>query len=281
MEETNRMAARCVSRILTMVTTLVSMTAAFGANPPEKGKTRADEFQEYSRREIATFSIRLIPGERPLTMHPTPVLKWSNPLHGEVYGDVYIWTAKGRPEVIGSLYKWYRPYHHTSIEFHSLSAGLLVMERQGQPIWTPSRPGIELKPIPGAPEPSATPALRLRQMRELAGQFTGREQRRNDNGLERDTRLLTQPIYRYNGAEAPLVDGAVFGFVQGTDPETFLLIEARQAGEKARWEFGLTRMNGDAMSVSHRGKEVWSVPQLPWEQIRDIREPYMSNQIAY
>ena len=36
------------------------------------------------------------------------------------------------------------------------------------PVWTPSRPGVELKTLPDAPAPAGSPAQRLRQMRELA-----------------------------------------------------------------------------------------------------------------
>jgi hypothetical protein len=39
-------------------------------------------------------------------------------------------------------------------------------------------------------------------------------------------------------------------------------------------------MNGGPMEVSHRGKPIWSTSQLPWEQLRDIREPYMSYLLA-
>jgi hypothetical protein len=40
-------------------------------------------------------------------------------------------------------------------------------------------------------------------------------------------------------------------------------------------------MNSVPMRVSHHGKEVWNAPLLPWDQVRDPREPYMSYQIAY
>jgi hypothetical protein len=207
-----------------------------------------------------------------LKLKPEPVLRWSNPIVGEIYGEVFIWTSKGRPEVIGSLHKWYSPNHHSAIEFLSLSTGQPVVEREGKEIWTPTRPGIEMRPIPDAPAPAAAPAQRLRQMRELAEGFTGREKLYEET--ERDTRLLTQPIYRYVDSQEPVVDGALFAFVQGTDPETFLLIEARKTDRKPQWQYGLARMNHVAMRVSYKGKEVWTVPLLPWEQVTDRDQPY-------
>ena len=76
-----------------------------------------------------------------MTLQPEPVLRWSNPIVGEIYGDVFIWTSKGRPEVVASLHKWYSPNHHSAIEFVSLSTGRFVAERGGREIWAPSRPG--------------------------------------------------------------------------------------------------------------------------------------------
>jgi hypothetical protein len=253
---------------------MIVFTGPVGADPQAAGKSRADEFRDFATREIATYTIRPTAGDRPLTLKPEPILRWSNPIVGEIYGDVFVWTAKGRPEVIGSLHKWYSPHNHSAIEFLSLSAGPLVAERDGKEFWAPSRAGIEMKPIPGAPVPAPAPAHRLRQMRELAANFAGREKLYEET--ERDTRLLSQPIYRYVDSQEPVVDGALFAFVQGTDPETFLLIEARRVDAKARWQYGLARMNHVAMRVSFRGQEVWTAPLLPWEQVTDRREPYVT-----
>ena len=50
-------------------------------------------------------------------------------------------------------------------------------------------------------------------------------------------RMLTTPIARYGKAGGTVEDGALFAFVEGTDPEVFLLIEAR-AGEKGpAWHY--------------------------------------------
>jgi hypothetical protein len=255
-----------------MVAPIVVMAGLAVADPPAEGKTRADEFRDYAKRVIAGYTIRSTAREAALALLPEPILKWSNPIVGEIYGNVFVWTAKGRPEVIGSLHKWYSPHHHSAIEFLSLSSELFVAERDGSLIWTPSRGGIVLKPIPEAPAPASTPERRLRQMRDLAKDFTGRECLYEET--ERDTRLLAQPIYRYSESHEPVIDGALFAFVQGTDPETFLLIEERRANGTLQWQYGLARMNHVAMRVSYRGKPVWDAPLLPFAQVQDRREPY-------
>jgi hypothetical protein len=87
---------------------------------------------------------------------------------------------------------------------------------------------------------------------------------------------LTQPIYRYEGTESPLIDGALFAFVQGTDPELFLLIEAHQVDGNPHWQYGLARMTSLEQGVSHRGKAVWTAPLVSYAQVADPRGPYFS-----
>ncbi|MAG94065.1 MAG: hypothetical protein CMJ48_09980 [Planctomycetaceae bacterium] len=62
--------------------------------------------------------------------------------------------------------------------------------------------------------------------------------------MTRQLRRLSQPIYRYESDNANLLDGAMFAFVQGTDPEVFLLLEARSKGNNHQWEFALVLCHG-------------------------------------
>jgi hypothetical protein len=244
-----------------------------GRAQPKDEKARAEEFRAFAKREAMAYTIRLEGSDQPLKLQPEPVLKWSNPVMGTIYGDVFVWTANGRPEAVASIYRFFSHDPHRANEFHSLALGKLTAERDGTVVWTPSRPGVELKPIPGAPAPAGSPAARLRQMRALAQEFTGRQT--NRAGVDRDMRLLAQPLYRYEGTKGDLIDGGLFVFVQGTDPEVFLLIEARRPrGGALQWRFGATRMHGIDLRLYHRGPEVWSAPEIPPSQVFDSREPY-------
>jgi hypothetical protein len=112
-------------------------------------------------------------------------------------------------------------------------------------------------------------------MKTLAGQFSARmtDLRENTKGERQELRLLTQPLYRYPAGEGDLLDGALFAIVLGTDPEIFLLLEARRASEKLTWQYGLARMNIDPMTVSHKDQEVWRVEKtVPWGG--SIDKPY-------
>ena len=114
-------------------------------------------------------------------------------------------------------------------------------------------------------------------MRRLAADFVANlaDTRGNDSGVKRQLRLLTQPIFRYPAPneKAAYSDGAMFAFVEGTDPEAFLLLEATKAGDEAKWQFGLVRMNGDALRVTFRDANIWSVPKIE-NPLNLSKEPY-------
>jgi hypothetical protein len=258
---------------LTLLVPLLGCLVPVRADKPADEKTRADEFLAFARRESDVYTFRLdAPGGQLLRREPDPILRWSNPVVGTIYGDVFVWTLKGRPELIGSLYQWYSPFTHRSNEFVSLSTGRIIAEREGQVVWAPPPSGIEWKPLPGAPVPAATAPQRLRQLRDMASEFTARQTDRK--GVERDMRLLAQPVFRYEGAGGEPIDGAMFVFVLGTDPEAFLLIEDRLVEGKAQWQFSLVRMNSIELRVSQRGHEVWAVPPIPYASVADHSGPY-------
>jgi hypothetical protein len=261
-------------RPLIIMTPLLILAVAQGADPPQDDKALAEEFRLFASKEASAYTIRLPGSDQPLTLQPEPVLKWSNPVIGTVFGDVFIWTDHGRPEAVASIYRFYSAPFHRANEFHSLALRPLVCKRDGATVWTPIKPGLDLKPIPGAAAPADSAAARLRQLRALAQEFTGRQT--NREGVDRDMRLLSQPVYRYENALGGLIDGGLFAFVLGTDPEVFLLIEARQsAAGPLEWQFGATRMNSINLRLYHRGQEIWSVPEITWARAFDSTRAYV------
>jgi hypothetical protein len=258
---------------LLVTASVFCVASPLSGDEPKDEKTRSEEFLVIAKQEAAVYTIRRPGGDRPLALKPEPILKWSNPVVGSIYGHVFIWTENGRPEAIASIYKWYSPRTHRANEFHSLAVDGLTGERDGARVWAPSRPGLELKTIPGAPVPADSAAARLRQMRTLSQEFTGRlisHQR-----VDRDMRLLTQPIYRYEDTKGDLIDGGLFVFTLATDPDAILLIEARRTKSgAAEWCYGIARMNVGVLRIMHRGRDIWNAPELPWSQVWDGREPY-------
>ena len=134
----------------------------------------------------------------------------------------------------------------------------LVAEHEGQTIWHPDKAGIELRSFPDAPRPEDSPVKRLSQMKELSRRFACRLTAEGRKGEE--LRLLPRPIFRYETDHRDLVDGALFAYVQGTDPEVILMLEAvRQDGEFA-WRYAFTRRSMLALEADLDGERVWAVP---------------------
>jgi hypothetical protein len=211
-----------------------------------------------------------------LELSAEPALRWSNPAAGRVYGSVFVWTAGGRPMAVASFYRWFSPYTQRTAEFVSLSPVALSAERLHRKLWAPPAGKVTFRPIPGAPVPDESAKKRLAQMRSLAREFVPElvDRRVVAEGTEQQLRLLDQPVYKYGAGDGGLLEGGLFAFVVGTDPEVLLVIEAREVEEGRRWHYALARMNRDAMRACHKDTEVWSVPHLeaPWS---DISSPYL------
>ena len=77
-----------------------------------------------------------------------------------------------------------------------------------------------------------------------------------------EARLLTQPLLRYANPQARGRDGAVFAFVEATDPEVFLLLDVRpdDAHPKGRWQFSLAKMTSQPIEVHLDDRLIWAVP---------------------
>ncbi len=127
------MTSRSTLRMLLVTASVFAMASPLWGDDPKDEKTRAAEFHVIAKREAEAYTIRHLGSDRPLTLKPEPILKWSNPVRGSIYGDVFIWTENGRPEAVASIYKWYSPHTHRANEFHSLALDKLIGERDGVP----------------------------------------------------------------------------------------------------------------------------------------------------
>jgi hypothetical protein len=164
--------------------------------------------------------------------------------------------------VIGSTftYKWAGQLKHRH-EFHSLALEPVTARREGQTVWEPQTAGIELKPIPDSPKPASSPAQRLVQMRALARLFSATltNQRQEVSEL----RLVPQPLLRYESPPAGVLDGGIFSFALGTDPEVLLLVEVRGPEANPAWHYGFARYHYWQVSTELRGEPMWNAAADP------------------
>src|SRR5262245_24708966 len=249
------------------------------ATPPDT-KAEAAEASDLAKKLVADYVVQIetSAGKKvKLKMESEPVLRWTNHLGRRFYGDVYVWTHEGRPEVVASVTTIFtaRPSIYTEIQ--SLSTGRPVLSRDEKVVWEPSDPGVEFKLLPGAPKPGATGGARLIEMRALAAQFSVVADYGIDKEQKEDLRLLSTPIYRYQSAEQGVADGALFAFTKGTDPDAFLMIEARGKKDDVEWQFAFARFNGScALRAALKDNGVWQVDRLPTKTIADPKHPYFN-----
>ena len=126
---------------------------------------------------------------------------------------------------------------------------------------------VALTPLVEVTLPAASPRQRLTQMRELASRFTCRKT--NRKGETQTLRLLAQTLLRYECKSQDVADAGLFVFVEATDPEAFLLLEAHHVDDKPAWRFGFARMASVEMRASLDDKVVWEVATLPFAEYRN------------
>lgn len=204
-----------------------------------------------------------------------PVLRWSNPERGSVHGNVFLWTSQKRPVAIGSLFQWFAPFTHMSHEFHSLCESPMTVERNGRVVWE-SPAGVTLMDVANAPAVAKTAVQRQIQMRRIV-QLLQAKNRQRDQVEFAELRLLTSPIYRYEKTEGVPASGALFTFVQGTDPEVVVWMEARPNEDGVmKWKIAFVAMNSVETKVLRASTEIWMSEKMPWADISRHRKPYTS-----
>ena len=95
-------------------------------------------------------------------------------------------------------------------------------------------------------------------MRELVRRISAQEFYANQHY---SLRLLSRPIDRYAVPASGLVDGAIFIFANGTNPEILLLVEARRKGSGApSWFYAAAPLSRAEVSLKIDGKDLWKSP---------------------
>jgi hypothetical protein len=262
-----------VEVLLGCLACVLVVEGTWSADPPAKADPTEEpkKLNEVIEKSINWYDVLPEPdATTPLT--PQPVLRWRNVVRGQV-GEamMVIWAHNGRPVAMASIYPWQGKLSH---EFDSLSRSNKMLARdKDRVIWSPATAGVEFKNLPGAPNPAKTPAERLRQMKAIAERFqatmTGW---RGDNTDQEVLRLLPRPLFRYElmnakEPEANLVDGGLFAYVQGTDPEVILVLEAIGTAEKADWQYAFARATSGGLEVKLGTEVVWTADKYPRNRV--------------
>src|SRR6185437_3588620 len=263
-----------------IVSFVLLLTAAVGwsqkkADPPPTAEAIEGAYK-ISLAGATEYEFRIGKDEKdkPLELRREPVLRWSNPARSDIQGCVFLWTREGRPLMVGSLHQWFKPRTAWGLimqhEFHSLAEEPLSARFHGTPVWKTEDAGVKFVDVPNAAAPAAEEVQRRLQLRKLAKEFSGIARYKDEPG-DVELRQLPRPIHSYSAPNQGILEGGLFAFVRGTDPEMFLLVEARgKDAATARWKFAGTRMTTQADLRLQRGdKPVWEAKLPEWKNVAD------------
>jgi len=195
-----------------------------------------------------------------LTFGSRPLLRYNDPTRGgagdkaNLLLDAGVWRlgTEGRPTALVTveIYRVNNRSHIMTFEFLSLTKAKCALKHKTEKIrWDPAASALSLKKLPDAPKPAATAATRLVQMRQVARRFVAKEIVHTDSI---ECRLLTQPIDRYQSEAEKIVDGAIFVYANGTNPELGVVLET----DGKLWRYGTLRLTSAASSVTLDGRQV-------------------------
>lgn len=246
-------------RLIRCTITLVCIAAPLtGYTDDESDKVIRKRWEKLYQDRAESLSVAFADStQRTVRMIPQPALSYSNPVRNELqHGSVFLWTDSGRPVLVAAYWSVPEPnqpgVRRLSREWHSLTADNVTVSRDSQTIWTSSEPGIEWKPLENTPGPLNSRPLRLTQMRKLA-----RRLHAEIDTSEGELRLMPQPIYRYP-ENSGVVDGAVFAFVMGTDPELLAVIEARAEADGAKeWSLGFVHFTNAPVTAEFDDEQIY------------------------
>jgi hypothetical protein len=260
--------------LLLLGMTLVAPLAALGQSPavlPSAAKESASfrEFLDAATKQVEIFAA----GDPDEAAEPVVALRWANNARGSEDGLTLLYVHAGLPLATACLYPWDKKLVH---DMESLSRDKIVARHAGDVVWHPQESSVKFVAIPHAPDVAETPAQRLRQLRALAEEFQSSMLGWKADSTDREQlRLLPRPLYRYQPKKGPIIDGAVFAFVMGTDPESLLLLEAVQGSDgTAKWEFAFARRTSGELEGRHQDKVVWHADRYPG--MKDPNQPRFS-----
>lgn len=203
---------------------------------------------------------------------PLVALRWANNARGSEDGATVLFVAAGRPVAVSCIYPWDKRLEYG---FESLSRDRIIGRQDGRIVWAPQEAGVTFAEIPAAPAPEEGRTQRLRQMKALADQFQATMLGWKADSTDREElRLLAKPLFRYESQDEKVIDGAVFAFVMGTDPEALLLIEAVREGERATWQYAFVRRTSGQLEGRWQDKVVWRAERFP--QQHDPKRSYFT-----
>lgn len=240
-----------------------SSPLVFGQQAPSSSDP-TDQLAEM-RRRAEVVSVTAPDGAESLRfpLIETPLFRYSDPRRSIIDAALWGFGAQGRPAALLKTESYeINGRRHWVYCLATLSDRLIEAKWDDGAMFEAKTPGLALHAVANGPSPAASAPRRLLQFKRLAQRFSATIQNGVDN---RDQmRLMPTPICRYDDADSGLIDGAVFGYTMGTNPDVLLVIELHRApGGNSEWRCGAAGMTSAGFVVRLDQNEIASQPFDP------------------
>ena len=246
---------------------LLIVTATLADDGATRKQRRLDFIREtIARLEFETTDVPL----KSLTLPAEPVLSYTNPVRSATgSGSTFLVLDGVRP--IAAASASIRDNGKAFREMTLLRDIALNVSREEKLVWQPKTVAKPWELVPNTSQPAKNSPLRLIQMRQIVRRFEMALVKQDmESGV---LRSLSKPIYRYSDPDSGLVDGAVFAFVESTDPEALLLLEAHSDDTGRSWRYTIARMTSRPSKVMLDKREIWTTKGY-WKNPKTLQDSY-------
>ncbi len=235
---------------------------------PVRGDEPADaklqKLSDESRARAERLQVTVAVGDQTTkaTLHPDPVMKYTDVPRQIEMATLWVWHDEGRPVALGKVEAYEREGGPKWLYcFTSAATGLVSGKWPDGRRFQAKKPGIEWATLKG-PAPQAKDADRRRQMKELFQRFTATSR---DDVLktEEELRPLARPLHEYSSPGHGVAQGILCGFAaNGTNPDVVIALEAVSGPDADKppqsWRYGVICMTAGGVSVKLDKAEVFT-----------------------
>lgn len=242
----------------------LSLQQSLSAQENERPPSDEDGVKAESLLRASSIRVSLANDGSQVALVKTPVLRFSDPARENDAGSLWVWGKTGRPRLAVEIYHGASdPNNKIWAHAMSMTSTELLQADTDAGQWKPRTAQFELQEIPNIRPPSDQAVVRLRQMKAAARRVSAHEFW-DPNNTRYELRLLVTPVYRYRDPETGLLDGAVFAFVHGTNPEILMFVEVRaEEGDTPKWHRGFAPLGSAELVVVEEEKVVWRKDRAP------------------
>jgi hypothetical protein len=228
--------------------------------PPAKGDEEASSAERLAtmRKRVESLKLKSFKDGAEIARIDRPILRYSDAGGITTDATIWAWGKEGRPAALATIFFLQEDDGRTkwSCELLSLADEPLILTGSAGWSWSPQQAGLRWQPLTG-PAPADDEKSRARQMKDLAGDFAASETFSPTQTTQ--LRLMIRPLHSYADEKRGIVDGSLFAFATGTNPEVMLIVECRKADDGSlAWYFAGARMGAAQAELRHNDKVVWS-----------------------